>query len=156
MRNLLVVAITSFCLLACNENRIYSDNETLSPDYEWKKVDTREFEVPVENIDIAYNLSLSFRFATGFQFPNMKVQVTETSPGGEETINVYDLKIMGEKEYLGDVSGDIWDSEHLIVPNKKYEEKGTYKYKLEHVMPQDPLNFAMEIGVILDKISQEK
>ena len=35
------------------------------------------------------------------------------------------------------------DSEHLIEQRKKYEEKGTYTYKIEHIMPTDPLHMAI-------------
>ncbi|NQY67853.1 MAG: hypothetical protein HRT72_09050 [Flavobacteriales bacterium] len=152
MKKTLVIALLSAGLFACNENRIYSDHQELSPQVEWKKADTREFEVPVEDNSQAYNFGLSFRFAHGYQFKVAKIKVTETSPSGKEEVNEYELKIRDDKgEYIGEAGYDIWDSEHVIVPNKKFSETGVYKYKLEHVMPQDPLNFAMEIGVILDK-----
>ena len=67
------------------------------------------------------------------------------------------LKIRNEAgEYLGEAGGDIWDSEHLVEANKKYDEQGTYSYRITHVMPQDPLNFGMDIGVILDKVAVAK
>ena len=56
--------------------------------------------------------------------------------------------------YLGEPGYDIWDSEHVIESNKTYSEKGTYIYVIEHNMPDDPLNFAMEVGVILDEIKK--
>lgn len=147
---LLVIAIS---FIACQpEGRVYMEHKELSPDLEWLKKDTREFKVPIENTETPYNLSLSFRYATGYQFDVAKVKVTEISPSGLETAKEYELKVKNDKGgYIGEPGLDIWDSEHLIEENKKYEEKGTYTYVIEHVMPQNPLNFAMEIGVILDK-----
>ncbi|PKP47186.1 MAG: hypothetical protein CVT95_05955 [Bacteroidetes bacterium HGW-Bacteroidetes-12] len=81
------------------------------------------------------------------------LKITETSPSGKESVNEYELKIRDEKgNYLGDPGYDIIDSEHLVEPNKKYEETGTYTYVIEHIMPNDPLNFAMEVGIIVDKV----
>ena len=55
-------------------------------------------------------------------------------------------------DYIGEAGYDIWDSEHLVDPNKHYEEVGDYTYVIEQNTPVDPLNYAMEIGVILDKV----
>lgn len=135
------------------EGRIYAEHKKLSPDVEWLKEDKREFNVPVEDASTLYNLSLSFRYATGYQFQVVRVKVTETSPGGEESVNEYELKVRDENgEYIGDPGLDIWDSEHLVETDKKFEETGTYTYVIEHTMPVDPLNYAMEVGLILDKV----
>ena len=42
--------------------------------------------------------------------------------------------------------------QHKVEPNKTYAEQGTYTYIIEHIMPTDPLHYAMEIGVIIDEI----
>jgi gliding motility-associated lipoprotein GldH len=150
---LLALIIIATILIACQpEGRIFVEHQELSPEVEWLKKDTREFKVPVDNTSSLYDLSLSFRYTTGYQFQVVRVKVTETSPSGQESVNEYELKVREDNgEYIGDPGLDIWDSEHLVEENKEYEEKGTYTYLIEHNMPTDPLNLAMEIGVILDK-----
>ncbi len=154
MNKLLLAFSFLLILSACQpEGRIYKKHQKLSPDYEWLKKDTREFKVPIENKDMAYNFSLSFRFANGYPYRIARVQVTETSPSGKVAVKEYELKVRDENDnYIGDAGFDIWDSEHLVEPNKKYEETGTYTYVITHNMPKDPLVFAMEIGVLLDKL----
>ncbi|HAQ69978.1 gliding motility lipoprotein GldH [Salibacteraceae bacterium] len=153
-KNLILSMLTiAIGLIACQpEGRVYIEHQELSPEIEWLKQDSREFLVPIDSIDSPYNLSLSFRYANGYQFEVAKVMVTETSPSGKESVYEYELKVRDDKgEYIGEPGYDIWDSEHLVEANKEYEEKGTYIYMIEHNMPIDPLNFAMEIGLILDK-----
>ncbi len=154
MKQLLSVLAITICLIACQpKGRIYVKHQKLSPMVEWLKKDIREFKVPIIDNSIAYNMSLSFRYANGYQYQVAKVKVTETSPSGKEMVKQYDLKVRKDNgDYIGDPGYDIWDSEHLVEPNKKYEETGTYTYLIEHNMPNDPLNFAMEVGVILDKV----
>jgi hypothetical protein len=95
---------------------------------------------------------LSFRYITGFQYRDVKVLVTETSPSGVEKTYDYSLQVIDDNDdYIGEPALDIWDSEHLVESNKSYSETGPYTYKIEHAMVNDPLNFAMEIGLILDK-----
>ena len=153
IRLLIILAIT-IGLNACQpEGRIYVEHKELSPEVEWLKKDSREFKVPIEDNSLAYNMSLSFRYINGYQYQVAKVKVTETSPSGKAMVKEYDLKVREDNgDYIGEAGFDIWDSEHLVEPNKKYEETGTYIYVIEHNMPADPLNFAMEIGVILDKV----
>jgi gliding motility-associated lipoprotein GldH len=151
MMRLLTILTILLSLSACKPGRVYIEHKELSPNFQWLKKDIREFKVPVEDNIIEYNMSLSFRYVYGYQFQVAKVKVTETSPSGKEIVKDYDLKVKGDKgEYIGDAGYDIWDSEHLVEPNKKYEEIGIYTYVIEHNMVNDPLNFVMEIGLILD------
>lgn len=157
MIRLLVTLTIVISMVACQpEGRVYVKHAELSPDLEWLKKDVREFKVPIEDNSIAYNLSLSFRYAYGYQFKVVKVKVTETSPSGKKNVSNFDLSVRDEDgNYIGEPGYDIWDSEHLVVPNKQFSETGTYTYVIEHNMPIDPVNFAMEIGVIFDKVKQE-
>lgn len=156
MKKFLIVFLLAITTSACMpDGRVYEDHQKLSPDYEWLKKDTRTFEVPITDISKTYNFSLSFRYANGFPFQEVNVRITETSPSGKKSITEHALKVRQDNgDYIGNPGYDIWDSEHLIIPNKKYTEKGTYHYKIEHIMPVDPLNFAMEIGVILDEVKK--
>lgn len=155
MNRLLAMLFFAIGLIACQpEGRIYEEHQELSPQVEWLKSDKREFKVPIDDNSLAYNLSLSFRYASGYQFQVAKVIVTETSPSGKETVSEYELKVREDSgDYIGEPGLDIWDSEHLVESNKKYEETGIYSYVIEHNMPVDILILAMEIGVILDKVN---
>tara|TARA_R110001592_G_scaffold195524_2_gene443200 strand:+ start:1208 stop:1669 length:462 start_codon:yes stop_codon:yes gene_type:complete len=153
MKKLLSIIAIGTLLVACQpEGRIYNEHQELSPEVEWLKKDVKTFKVPIEDNSVAYKMSLSFRFATGYQYQTANVKVTEISPSGKETIKEYELKVReANGDYIGNPGFDIWDSEHLVEANKKFEETGTYTYKLEQNTPVDPLNFAMEIGIILNK-----
>lgn len=149
---LLVLAITMVSIGCRPEGRVYIKHKELSRNVEWLKTDTREFKVAIEDNSIDYNMSISFRYAHGYQFNIAKVKVTEISPGGNTLVNEYSLKVREENgDYIGKPGFDIWDSEHLVETDKKYKEIGTYTYVMEHAMSVDPLNYAMEIGLIIDK-----
>lgn len=154
MARILIMLAITISLLSCQpQNRVYVKHKALSPNVEWLKKDAREFKVPINDMSFNYDMSLSFRYATGFQHKTINVMVTETAPDGTLTMNEYDLKIRDAKgDYLGEPGYDIWDSEHLIVPHKQFSKTGVYTYKIEHNMPNDPVNMALEIGLIFDKV----
>jgi gliding motility-associated lipoprotein GldH len=153
MKKLITGFAIAISFIACqSEGRVYIEHQELSPEVEWLKKDVRTFKVPVADNSQVYNMSLSFRYTSGYQYQTANVKVTETSPSGKELIREYDLKVReANGDYIGEPGFDIWDSEHLVEANKKYEEAGTYTYIIEQNTPVDPLNFALEIGVILDK-----
>ena len=154
MKQLITSLFISILLLSCQpEGRVFIEHQELSPELEWLKDDVRSFKVPVEDNNKSYDMSLSFRFANGYQYELARVSVTEISPSGTETIKEYELTVRhADGSYKGEPGYDIWDSEHVIETNKTYSKKGTYTYKIKHIMPVDALNFAMEIGVILDEV----
>lgn len=154
--NKVIVLLLLVIFVSCQpEGRIYVEHQKLSPDVEWLKEDTKEFILPVEDKDMKYKMSLSFRYATGYQFKTAKVKLLEISPSGKEQTFRYSLKIREENgEYIGDPGYDIWDGEHMIESQKQFEEIGEYTYVIGHEMPNDPLYFAMEIGIILDQTNK--
>lgn len=154
MKNQIIsLAVLLITLVSCQpEGRIYSEHKELSPDLEWKKEDQREFKVSIPDTSKNYNLSIAFRYASGFQYDKAKVRVTEINPEGVASVYQYDLKVRDKNgDYIGEPGLDIWDSEHLVEEGRSYDQKGNYTYIIEHVMPQDPLHFAMEIGLIVDE-----
>lgn len=154
MKKLLIILAILQGLISCQpEGQIYNEHQELSPRLEWLKQDTREFKVPIEDISSIYNLSLSFRYLNGYEHKTVKVKVTETSPGGKETVKEFDLKVREDNgDYIGEFAYEIWDSEHLVEPNKKYQETGTFTYLFEHNMADDPVKQVMEIGMVLEKV----
>ncbi|TVR39333.1 MAG: hypothetical protein EA392_06955 [Cryomorphaceae bacterium] len=153
MKNLWLYVTIALLGAACHpEGRVFVEHQKLSPQIEWLKEDVKTFKVPIE-IPGEYHLRLAFRYANGYQYRVALVKVTEISPSGKESVYEYELSIRDENgDYMGEPGFDIWDSEHLVEPNKTFSETGTYTYHIEHNMPRDPLHYAMEIGVILDEI----
>ena len=154
MKNIVAILLMLTCMAGCQtEGREYAEHKELSPREEWLKKDVISFSVPIEKENQKYNMSLAYRYVVGHNHEIVKVKVTETSPSGKEESAEYDLNMLDENGYYkGDGSLGIIDTEHLIVANKIFKEKGLYNYKIEHMMPNDPIEFAIEIGVILDQV----
>ncbi len=152
MNRIFAIILISLFFIACQpKGRVYVKHKALSPNIEWLKKDKREFKLPIDDVNLTYNLSIAFRYANGYQFQVAKIKVTEKSPSGKELVYEYNLKVREDNgSYIGEPGFDIWDSEHLVESGKKYSEVGTYKYIVEHIMTKDPLYYAMEIGIVLD------
>lgn len=155
MKKTLFIGILILSFSACTpEGRVFSDNQTLSPEIEWLKSDVKSFQVPIVAQN-KYNVSIAFRYANGFPFRAAMVKMEIISPSGITNSEVHELVVRQEGgEYIGEAGFDIWDSEHQVLTSQLFEETGEYTFKLSHAMNQDPLNFAMEIGLVVDKVSE--
>jgi gliding motility-associated lipoprotein GldH len=153
MNRIILLSFFALSLIACQpENRVFLEHQELSPNLEWLKKDVPVFNVPIADSSGLYDMSLAFRFANGYQYQVLLVKMTETSPSGKQQVTEHELKVREDNgEYIGEAGLDIWDSEHLIAQGRTFEEAGTYSFTIEHNMPVEVLNYAMEIGVIVDK-----
>lgn len=139
---------------ACNPNRIYEEYNRDFSTLQWEKNKKIEFTPEIKETQGPYKFSLAFRHVYGFQFKDMSVRVTETTPSGKITYKEYTFPVMNkDSEYLGDCLSDICDLESTIEKSKSLSETGKYTYTVEHTMPMDVLSNVMEVGFIIEKIS---
>lgn len=155
MKNTFVILLILSVLLSCQpKDRVYVEHKDLSQNVEWLKSDIIEFEIPVNDKNQLYNMSISFRYANGYRFKTIDLKINETSPSGKTQSFNFSTEVRdNEGNYIGDPGYDIWDSEHLMIEKKEFKEAGVYSYTIQHTMPVDPLNYAMEIGMILDLVN---
>lgn len=155
MKNLpaLLLALTLFLTACTPSNVIYEEHKQLSPELEWKKADARTFDVEISDNSKAYDVKLAFRYATGFQFKNLKLNVIETTPSGETKTHAVTLTVINDKgDYIGEPGLDIWDSTHPFLNSVNFTQTGIYSYTIQHDMPQDALQMAMEVGLIVEAV----
>lgn len=150
---IIILLITS---IGCNENRIYQKYHKNFTDYQWHKTKTIEFQPQINDTSINYNIFVAFRYIYGFPEETLKIKIEIISPSGKLQNLNNSLIIRKKREYQGDCAGDYCDLETLILNNHKFTETGTYKFKITSNEQTDPINFVMEIGIIIDKIPIEK
>lgn len=154
--NHFISVVFLFCIMlantACNSKKVYEKHQKLSENIQWDKSDTKRFEIDINDNSIPYNFYLAFRYADGYPFTSVKLLVKEIQPDGSFEELPYELQLRDEKgNYIGSPGFDIWDSEHLIIPNKNFLQTGKYVYEISHNMPLDPLPLSMEIGIKIEK-----
>ncbi|MBN2664819.1 MAG: hypothetical protein JXR68_14310 [Bacteroidales bacterium] len=152
-----VLFILLFFVTSCNENRVFEKHRKNFTDYRWQSSNICEFSPVIEDTTLDYQIYFAFRHIYGFQFKSISINIEMTTPSGKITSKDYVIDVFGTgNEYLSECAGDYCDLETLIEDNYKFEETGTYTFKIKHLMENDPIPNVMEVGLIIDKIPVEE
>lgn len=153
MRHFSNTILAAFILLmtSCDESIVYEEHTDPPGNLEWNRDDVLSFDIEIIDISIKYDQIIAFRHATGYAFSTCDIIIEETTPSGET--NTYDFSTItaDRNEYIGEVSGDIYDVEQIWRPAYIFPEKGTYHYEIRHNMTDDKIHMVMEVGMIVKK-----
>jgi gliding motility-associated lipoprotein GldH len=152
LKNIFFILLILSGLTSCQpKDRVYVKHKDLSPNVEWLQNDIIAFEIPIKDKDQLYKMGIAFRYANGYRFQSIDLNIIETSPSAKVQRFDFSSQVRDDSgNYIGEPGYDIWDSEHILIESREFKETGVYTYTIQHTMPVDPLNFAMEIGMILD------
>ncbi len=144
MKKLLVFGLL-LSLFSCSDT--YRDFQSVK-DMKWYKSDSKIFEVDIKEKGY-YDLFFAMRYSTGYPFKQIKINIAQKLPDGIELFKNAKIQIANEKnEYLGEVTGQLWDIEAL-VSEKTYLNKGKYTFKISHAMNNDPVVLVIDVGLII-------
>lgn len=142
--------IIALILTSCESNVHYKKYQKTNK-LEWQKSQTFSFKTDINNADTTYNIFIPFRFAEGFPYKVMDFNVQITDPSGNKTDITTAVTIINDnKEYIGDGSGDIWDTEAKLLSKYKFTKKGTYQFDISHIKKHEVVPFVMEVGLRID------
>lgn len=153
-RTILIFAIIA--LYSCNENRVFEDHIDPSGNLEWNRDEVIKFDIEIIDISLKYNQFIAFRYALGYRYPTCEMEILEKRPDGSEETHIIQIKVMDDKGYLGDGSGDIFDIEVPWRKDFSFSTPGTYQYEIKHLMQDEKIHMVMEVGMILDRVKNEK
>jgi gliding motility-associated lipoprotein GldH len=145
----MVVALLS--LSSCDSNVVFEDNVKL-PENRWEQNNAVQFTVDIQDTITPHNLYINLRNAGGYQFSNIFLFFTTTSPTGKMERDTLELTLADASgKWLGDGMGDIWDNRQLFKRGFRFPESGKYIFQLEQAMRIDPLPQIMDAGIRIEK-----
>jgi len=152
-----VVLITAlFSLSSCDNNVVFEDNVKL-PENRWEQKNAIQFTVDIQDTLSSHNLFINLRNAGGYQFSNIFLFFTTTSPSGKMERDTLELTLADPSgKWLGDGMGDIWDNRQLFKRDFRFPESGKYTFQLEQAMRIDPLPQIMDAGIRIERTSERK
>ncbi len=147
------VIVVLISLSSCDRNVVFEDNVKL-PENRWEQKNAVQFTVDIQDTITPHNLYINLRNAGGYQFSNIFLFFTTTSPSGKMERDTLELTLADASgKWLGDGMGDIWDNRQLFKSGFRFPESGKYIFQLEQAMRIDPLPQIMDAGIRIEKMN---
>lgn len=151
-----ILLASCFILPACGTVDVFEKNATI-PRQSWSSGYKPEITFTVEPKDTTarFNIYIVIRHTDAYRYKNIWLNIHTESPGGVVQNHPLNLQLATDNDgWLGSGMDDIFEHRILITPPHSPERlsAGTYRFKLENIMREDPLKNVMNVGIRLEKV----
>ena len=153
----ILLALILHLLSGCNRYTIVYEEYTKFDDLSWNRFDLLTFEMQVEDIASPYNIFLTVRHIPEVPYEELNLNFTIFAPGGDMRTTDYTLEFLdidGNKQ--SDCLGDLCDLQVLLREGFRFSEQGLVRFELENKYTKVELPGIIEVGLMVQKINEEK
>lgn len=142
--------------ISCTTTDLY-EKTTPIPGHSWKSSFKPSFTFSIKDTTATYQVYVILRHSDKYSFNNLYANLYYQIPGEPEKKITLDLKLAtNEKGWLASGMDDIYEhridiNKELVDNNFSLRKKGDYKFTLEQIMREDPLNNVLDAGIRLEK-----
>jgi gliding motility-associated lipoprotein GldH len=140
--------------VACGSIDVFEKNVNI-PNHEWSANFKPEIDFEVTDTVSSYNIYVVLRHTDAYRFNNIWMNIYIQVPGDTMRKERVDLRLAtDDKGWLASGMDDIY--EHRILINRgtplRFTRSGLYKFRLEQIMREEPLQFVMNAGIRVEKV----
>ena len=138
--------------MSCNTLDTFEKNIAI-PDHTWSSDFKPEIDVEIIDTASRYNLFVVIRHTDAYRYNNIWMNVYMQLPGDTIRRQPLDLRLATDAQgWLGSGMDDVFEHRVLITREpQSLNRKGTYRFRLEHLMRDDPLEYVMNVGIRVEK-----
>lgn len=156
MKNLFILLFFGILLVSsCTTNGLFEKNVVI-PNHAWDSRFQPNILFTISDTLSLYRIYIVIRHSDGYRYKNIWLNIGVQPPGDSVYMNRRNLLLAtDEKGWLGKGMDDIF--EHRILLNEKpapFRKKGTYTFSLKQLMREDPLEYIMNAGIRIEKVTE--
>ena len=125
------------------------------PGHRWASSFKPEFIFTIKDTTVPYRLYFTFRHNEKYNYNNIWVNIYTQAPGDSVQILQKEFILAtSDKGWLGAAMDDIYEHRIELIPsgeNLYFRKVGDYKFTIEHIMREDPLENVMNVGLRVEK-----
>jgi gliding motility-associated lipoprotein GldH len=138
----LVVAGLGSC-----DTKPYYDKTYAFKSKTWDQRNMAIFNVPIKDANQEYDFILTIRTTTDYKFNNLWVFLNTTTPKGVQAREPFQIRIANDDgTWIGSKTGTIVENQ-LLFKRRKFPDKGTFKFVVEHGITDEKVNEILDIGL---------
>jgi gliding motility-associated lipoprotein GldH len=154
LKNIILFVSAAFYLqpaiVSCTTIDLYEKNVTI-PKHSWSNRFKPRFSFIIKDSTVPYQVYLVLRHTEKYNYNNIWINLYSMPPGDSVHKVRYELPLAtNEKGWLGTGMDDIY--EHRIpLTNPQPLKPGEYKFTVEQIMREDPLENVLNVGLRVEK-----
>lgn len=138
---------------SCGKVDLYEKHVSI-PQHAWSSAFKPAFEFDITDSTADYRLFFLIRHTEKYNFSNIYFNLASLLPG-EDTLRkaMFEVQLATDKNgWLGSGMDDIYEHRHPVT-NLVQMRPGHYRFELEQVMREDPLQHVLSVGIRLEKVN---
>lgn len=151
-----ISSVLIFCCLffgSCTTVDVFEKNITI-PKHEWRSSFIPEIRFEIRDTLSRYNIFTVIRHADAYRYKNIWVNLYMKMPADTLLKQRLDLRLAtDDKGWLGSGMDDIFEHRILVTQQPVLLKRaGTYLFRLENIMREDPLEHVLNVGIRVEKV----
>ena len=150
---LYIITIVLVCLIhSCTTLDTFEKNVSI-PNHAWNSDFKPEIEFEIQDTSSRYNIFVVIRHTDAYRYNNIWMNVYMQFPGDTIRKQQLDIRLAtDDRGWLGSGMDDIFEHRVLVTQEPQYlRTPGIYKFRLENIMRENPLEYVMNVGIRVEK-----
>ena len=138
---------------ACGTIDVFEKNVSI-PNHEWHSSLKPEIAFEISDTTSLYNIYVVLRHTDAYRYKNIWMNIHTQVPGDIPLKQRLDLVLAADdKGWLGSGMDDIFEHRIRITSApQKLSKPGLYRFRIEQIMREDPLQYVMNVGIRVEKV----
>lgn len=143
---ILLVALTS-----CGDKPVFDKFEKVKNSV-WTYDQKMVFPVQIDDASRLYDFKIVVRTTTEYEYNNMWVFLSTTTPDGQVSREPFEIKITyDDGSWVGEKSGTIVETS-LHFNRRQLPEAGKYTFTIEQGITEEKLKNVLDLGFVVQKV----
>jgi gliding motility-associated lipoprotein GldH len=148
-----IIILLAVFVSGCKQLDVYEKTVPF-PKHAWAAAEKPAFDFTITDTAARYNVFVVLRHGDAYHFNNLWIDITTIPPGDTAQTVRANLKLGDNQKWLGNTIDDIVEHRILININPLKFKQGKYKFILQQVMREDPLQYILNAGIRVEKVVQ--
>ena len=139
---------------SCGTIDVFEKNVSI-PNHEWSNSFKPEIAFEISDTTSVYNVYVVLRHTDAYRYKNIYMNIYSQAPGDSiQFKDRIDLQLAtDDKGWLGSGMDDIFEH-RMFIRRGKFSRPRLYKYQLEQIMREEPLQHVMNVGIRVEKVKE--
>ena len=148
-----LLPIAGGLLNSCTTVDLYEKTVAV-PDHEWKSSYKPEFNFIISDTTALYQAYFVIRHTEKYNYNNIWINYYYQPPADTVHKEAREFQLAtNDKGWLGTGMDDIYEHRIKLTPvADKVKGAGNYKFILENIMREDPLQHVLNVGIRIEKV----